>query len=124
MATLLSYVRATAWPRTSGFGLVGGAEGIRTPDLLVANETRYQLRHSPITSGDAKRNVSTALTGRSNQAVARPSTRARALFAEPFHIFANTGIAALPTMPLGWTSHDQVTFVPGPPGVKVHRPLA
>src|SRR5690625_1427186 len=24
-----------------------GAEGIRTPDLLVANETRYQLRHSP-----------------------------------------------------------------------------
>ena len=27
--------------------LVGGAKGIRTPDLLVANETRYQLRHSP-----------------------------------------------------------------------------
>ena len=26
---------------------VGGAKGIRTPDLLVANETRYQLRHSP-----------------------------------------------------------------------------
>ena len=25
----------------------GGAKGIRTPDLLVANETRYQLRHSP-----------------------------------------------------------------------------
>ena len=25
----------------------GGAEGIRTPDLLIANETRYQLRHSP-----------------------------------------------------------------------------
>jgi transposase InsO family protein len=24
-----------------------GAEGIRTPGLLVANETRYQLRHSP-----------------------------------------------------------------------------
>src|SRR5690554_2912565 len=24
-----------------------GAEGNRTPDLLVANETRYQLRHSP-----------------------------------------------------------------------------
>ena len=24
-----------------------GAEGIRTPDLLIANETRYQLRHSP-----------------------------------------------------------------------------
>ena len=24
-----------------------GAKGIRTPDLLVANETRYRLRHSP-----------------------------------------------------------------------------
>src|SRR5690348_72668 len=29
----------------------GGAEGIRTPDLLVANETRYQLRHSPVARG-------------------------------------------------------------------------
>src|SRR6478735_6416318 len=27
--------------------LRGGARGIRTPDLLIANETRYQLRHSP-----------------------------------------------------------------------------
>ncbi|MCU1636102.1 MAG: hypothetical protein JWQ68_1341, partial [Cryobacterium sp.] len=27
--------------------LHGGAKGIRTPDLLIANETRYQLRHSP-----------------------------------------------------------------------------
>jgi hypothetical protein len=26
---------------------LGGAEGIRTPGLLVANEARYQLRHSP-----------------------------------------------------------------------------
>lgn len=25
----------------------GGAEGNRTPDLLIANETRYQLRYSP-----------------------------------------------------------------------------
>jgi hypothetical protein len=24
-----------------------GAEGNRTPDLLIANETRYQLRYSP-----------------------------------------------------------------------------
>src|SRR6476620_6367645 len=31
----------------TGF-LIGGAEGIRTPDLLIANETRYQLRHSPM----------------------------------------------------------------------------
>src|SRR5215207_6717303 len=28
----------------------GGAKGTRTPDLLVANETRYQLRHSPATN--------------------------------------------------------------------------
>ena len=28
-------------------GIIGGAKGIRTPDLLDANETRYQLRHSP-----------------------------------------------------------------------------
>jgi hypothetical protein len=27
---------------------VGGAEGTRTPDPLVANEVRYQLRHSPM----------------------------------------------------------------------------
>ena len=27
-----------------------GAKGIRTPDLLDANETRYQLRHSPLTA--------------------------------------------------------------------------
>ena len=26
---------------------LGGAKGIRTPDLLDANESRYQLRHSP-----------------------------------------------------------------------------
>lgn len=28
----------------------GGDRGIRTPDLLVANETRYQLRHIPVGS--------------------------------------------------------------------------
>jgi hypothetical protein len=31
--------------------LDGGAKGTRTPDLLVANETRYQLRHSPADRG-------------------------------------------------------------------------
>ena len=41
---LVSCFRIRARPLTSGFG---GAEGIRTPDLLIANETRYQLRHSP-----------------------------------------------------------------------------
>src|SRR6478609_7002562 len=25
----------------------GGPEGIRTPDLFIANEARYQLRHRP-----------------------------------------------------------------------------
>ena len=30
-----------------GYANFGGARGIRTPDLLIANETRYQLRHSP-----------------------------------------------------------------------------
>jgi hypothetical protein len=29
----------------------GGAEGIRTPDLLNAIQTRSQLRHSPTYSG-------------------------------------------------------------------------
>jgi hypothetical protein len=29
----------------------GGAKGTRTPDLLVANETRYRLRHSPTDRG-------------------------------------------------------------------------
>ena len=29
-------------------GDIGGAEGTRTPDPLVANEVRYQLRHSPM----------------------------------------------------------------------------
>ena len=33
-------------PLTCGF--IGGAEGTRTPDPLVANEVRYQLRHSPV----------------------------------------------------------------------------
>ncbi len=32
----------------------GGAEGIRTPDLLIANETRYQLRHSPVVLGPGR----------------------------------------------------------------------
>ena len=27
--------------------LIRGARGIRTPDLFIANEARYHLRHSP-----------------------------------------------------------------------------
>jgi hypothetical protein len=34
-------------PVTSSWANNGGAKGIRTPDLLDANESRYQLRHSP-----------------------------------------------------------------------------
>ncbi len=36
-------------PKTKGtYGIsLGGAEGIRTPDLLNAIQTRSQLRHSP-----------------------------------------------------------------------------
>ncbi len=29
----------------------GGAEGSRTPDLLIANETLYQLSYDPIQNG-------------------------------------------------------------------------
>lgn len=33
-----------------------GARGTRTPDLLVANESRYHLRHSPwISAEDIRR---------------------------------------------------------------------
>ena len=34
---------------------IGGARGIRTPDLLIANETRYQLRHSPRDTDESNR---------------------------------------------------------------------
>ena len=33
--------------KVTRFESLSGAKGIRTPDLLIANETRYQLRHSP-----------------------------------------------------------------------------
>lgn len=33
--------------RTSELPKLSGAKGNRTPDLLDANESRYQLRHSP-----------------------------------------------------------------------------
>jgi len=34
-----------------------GAEGNRTPDLLDANESRYQLRHSPASTGAGRRAI-------------------------------------------------------------------
>ena len=40
-ASLTEAIKALNWL------FPGGAEGNRTPDLLDANESRYQLRHSP-----------------------------------------------------------------------------
>ena len=42
----------------------GGAEGNRTPDLLDANESRYQLRHSPSCPNGLAKTISRSLTGR------------------------------------------------------------
>ena len=43
---------------------IGGAKGTRTPDLLVANETRYQLRHSPAETGRADQHRDFTTSGR------------------------------------------------------------
>jgi hypothetical protein len=56
---------------------VRGAEGTRTPDLLDANETRYQLRHSP--SSDLKATIRATEGPRTEQP--RKTTRLRALAA-------------------------------------------
>ena len=40
-------VRISADLKRKRSGLDGGAEGIRTPDLLIANETLYQLSYDP-----------------------------------------------------------------------------
>ena len=40
--------RKTQTESSVRFGFVfGGDKGIRTPDLLTASQTRYQLRHTP-----------------------------------------------------------------------------
>lgn len=41
-------VSALTSPHRSDLLITGGAKGNRTPDLLDANETRYQLRYSPL----------------------------------------------------------------------------
>ena len=45
-----------AVPRARGLwrspGRTGGGKGIRTPDLLIANETLYQLSYTPPETGD------------------------------------------------------------------------
>ena len=43
-----------------------GAEGNRTPDLLVANEARYQLRYSPSHRPDREGQISTLYAGAKN----------------------------------------------------------
>ena len=48
----------------------GGARGIRTPDLLIANETRYQLRHSPMLE-----QLDDASTGRRRTSIRQPAPR-------------------------------------------------
>ncbi len=53
-------VRATAGSANP----FGGAKGIRTPDLLDANESRYQLRHSPWSVAQATSRGAVAETDR------------------------------------------------------------
>ena len=55
----------------------GGARGIRTPDLLIANETRYQLRHSPecatiVTAGRRPRNLAARDSSDTGWTIRRP----------------------------------------------------
>ena len=49
-------------------GFKSGAEGIRTPDPLIANEVRYQLRYSPL--------VGPRLAGAKESGNYSPTTRA------------------------------------------------
>ena len=74
-----------------------GAEGIRTPDLLIANETRYQLRHSPMRRRDGRargrsyhRAVPSPESGRSGaQAPATVAARRRPLGLEAAAVSAS-----------------------------------
>jgi integrase len=47
---------------------MSGAKGTRTPDLLVANETRYRLRHSPADRGGPISTVTLPPSGRRDPA--------------------------------------------------------
>src|SRR5690242_2771568 len=51
---------------------LGGAKGIRTPDLLDANESRYQLRHSPWSVAQATSQSAGTETRRRSLITARP----------------------------------------------------
>jgi hypothetical protein len=53
---------------------LGGAEGTRTPDPLVANEVRYQLRHSPGWSIHTRQPAENDNTGQTLTAALEPGT--------------------------------------------------
>ena len=48
IASLLRSSGAGAFPSATLWAKAGGAMGSRTPDLLIANETLYQLSYDPI----------------------------------------------------------------------------
>ena len=54
LATLVAALAALCLCGSSFFGFLpsafrnGGGKGIRTPDLLIANETLYQLSYAPV----------------------------------------------------------------------------
>ena len=63
--------------------LDGGAKGTRTPDLLVANETRYQLRHSPADRWADQHRDFTTVRPRQTCAFRRLRHRSRCLWKPP-----------------------------------------
>jgi hypothetical protein len=51
IASILPFLQATNHNyERKCFGPVGGAEGDRTPDLLIANEALSQLSYSPLST--------------------------------------------------------------------------
>ena len=56
-----------------------GAKGTRTPDLLVANETRYQLRHSPADRWADQHRDFTTVRQRQTSAIPRLPLRSQSL---------------------------------------------
>ena len=58
---------------------MSGAKGTRTPDLLVANETRYQLRHSPADRWADQHRDFTTVRQRQTSAIPRLPLRSQSL---------------------------------------------
>jgi hypothetical protein len=65
--------------------LDGGAKGTRTPDLLVANETRYRLRHSPATGWADQHRDFTTVTRKQTSAFPGQRSRSRSPTPRPEH---------------------------------------